>query len=60
MSCSSTVLRISFTTPFRSLPATLAETTILRCTFSRLMVLGPDKGKISATYSRGTFRPLAV
>ena len=50
---------MSFTTLRRSRPLVLAEITIFRFTFSRLMVLGPIEEVTSATYERGIFRPCA-
>jgi hypothetical protein len=51
---------ISSTTLFRSRPATLAMTTILRCTFSRLMKYGPRSLRISASADSGRRAPLGV
>ena len=52
--------RMSSTTPVRSRPATLADTTSLRETFSRLMVFGPVVDTMSATYDSGTACPSAL
>ena len=46
--------RMSSTTLRRSRSLTLAEMTILRFTFSRLMVLGPVADSISASVLNGT------
>ena len=50
-------LRISFTTPLRSRPDTLAETTLFRHTFSRLIVFGPDEDTLLAIFPSGTLVP---
>ena len=51
---------MSFTTLRRSRPLVLAETTILRFTFSRLMVFGVYEERMSATCESGIMRPLAL
>ena len=45
--------------PTRSPPVMLADITILRATFSRLIVLGPVVDTTSAIFPKGTFCPLA-
>ena len=48
---------MSFTTLRRSRPSVLAEMTILRLTFSRLIVFGPLDETTSATYESGMGLP---
>lgn len=56
----STAVLMSATTSLSALPVVLAEMTILRWVFSRLMVLGPALDMMSATSDRGTLRPSCV
>ena len=51
---------MSATTSLNARPLVLAEMTILRCTFSRLMVFGPAPDTMSATSESGTFLPSAA
>jgi hypothetical protein len=48
---------MSSTTPRRSRPLTLAETTIRRCTFSREISVGPTSSRIVASILSGTRAP---
>ncbi len=50
--------RMSSMTAPSSREPTLAITTILRCAFSRVMLLGPMSGRMEATVRNGTLMPL--
>ncbi len=55
-----TLASISLTIERKSRPLAFAETTIIRETFSRLIVLGPVPSPILATVPKGIFCPSGV